>query len=69
MCWDPGNPLPVQHFVEAQERARLVFQARRELPRVTAVASQVMLVDSRLAKAEETLRQAVSHRSATAADA
>jgi hypothetical protein len=69
LCWDPGNPLPVQRFVEAQERARLVFQARRELPRVTAVASQVMLVDSRLAKAEETLRQAVSHRSATAADA
>jgi hypothetical protein len=69
LCWDPGNPLPVQRFVEAQERARLVFQARRELPRVTAVASQVMLVDSRLAKAEEALRQAVSHRSATAADA
>jgi hypothetical protein len=67
LCWDPGNPLPVQRFVEAQERARLVFQARRELPRVTAVASQVMLVDSRLAKAEETLRQAVSHHSAAAA--
>jgi hypothetical protein len=63
--WDPGNPLPVQRFVEAHEQARLVFQARRELPRVTAVASQVMLVDSRLAKAEETLRQAVGHRSAT----
>ena len=67
LCWDPGNPLPVQRFVEAQERARLVFQARRELPRVTAVASQVMLVDSRLAKAEEALRQAVGHRSAAAA--
>jgi hypothetical protein len=67
LCWDPGNPLPVQRFVEAQERARLVFQARRELPRVTAVASQVMLIDSRLAKAEETLRQAVGHRSAAAA--
>jgi hypothetical protein len=67
LCWDPGNPLPVQRFVEAQERARLVFQARRELPRVTAVASQVMLVDSRLAKAEEALRQAVGRRSAAAA--
>jgi hypothetical protein len=67
LCWDPGNPLPVQRFVEAQERARLVFQARRELPRVTAVASQVMLVDSRLAKAEEALRQAVGHRSAATA--
>ena len=67
LCWDPGNPLPVQRFVEAQERARLVFQARRELPRVTAVASQVMLVDSRLAKAEEALRQAVGHHSAAAA--
>jgi hypothetical protein len=67
LCWDPGNPLPVQRFVEAQERARLVFQARRELPRVTAVASQVMLVDSRLAKAEEALRQAVGHRSTAAA--
>jgi hypothetical protein len=67
LCWDPGNPLPVQRFVEAQERARLVFQARRELPRVTAVASQVMLVDSRLAKAEEALRQALGHRSAAAA--
>jgi hypothetical protein len=67
LCWDPGNPLPVQRFVEAQERARLVFQARRELPRVTAVASQVMLVDSRLARAEEALRQAVGHHSAAAA--
>jgi hypothetical protein len=67
LCWDAGNPLPVQRFVEAQERARLVFQARRELPRVTAVASQVMLVDSRLAKAEEALRQAVGHRSAATA--
>ena len=67
LCWDSGNPLPVQRFVEAQERARLVFQARRELPRVTAVASQVMLVDSRLAKAEEALRQAVGHHSTAAA--
>jgi hypothetical protein len=67
LCWDPGNPLPVQRFVEAQERAHLVFQARRELPRVTAVASHVMLVDSRLAKAEEALRQAVGHRSTAAA--
>jgi hypothetical protein len=67
LCWDPGNPLPVQRFVEAQERARLVFQARRELPRVTAVASQVMLLDSRLAKAEGALRQAVGHRSTAAA--
>jgi hypothetical protein len=67
LCWDPGNPLPVRRFVEAQERAHLVFQARRELPRVTAVASHVMLVDSRLAKAEEALRQAVGHRSTAAA--
>ncbi|HEV2917671.1 MAG TPA: hypothetical protein VG673_00285, partial [Actinomycetota bacterium] len=67
LCWDPGNPLSVQRFVEAQERAHLVFQARRELPRVTAVASHVMLVDSRLAKAEEALRQAVGHRSTAAA--
>jgi hypothetical protein len=59
----------VQRFVESQERARLVFQARRELPRVTAVASQVLLVDSRLAQAEEALRQAVGHRSAAAAAA
>src|SRR4029450_2656920 len=49
--WDPRNPLPVQRFVEAQERARLVFQARRELPSVTAVASPVRLGDSRLARA------------------
>jgi hypothetical protein len=55
LSWDPGSPLPVQRFVRSQERARLVFQARRELPRVTAVASQVMLVDSRLAQAEESL--------------
>jgi len=67
LCWDPVNPLPVQRFVEAQERARLVFQARRELPRVTAVASQVMLVDSRLTRAEEALRQAIGHRSAAVA--
>ena len=57
----------MQRFVEAQERARLVFQARRELPRVTAVASQVMLVDSRLAKAEEALQQAVGYCSTAAA--
>jgi hypothetical protein len=69
LSWDPGNPLPVQRFVEAQERARLVFHARRELPKVTAVASQVMLVDSRLAQAEEALGRAVSHRSAAAAAA
>jgi hypothetical protein len=67
LSWDPGNPLPVQHFVGSQERARLVFQARRELPKVTAVASQVMLVDSRLRQAEEALEQAISHRSAVAA--
>jgi hypothetical protein len=69
LSWNPGRPLPVQRLVEGQERARLVFQARRELPRVTAVASQVMLLDSRLAEAEEALRQATSHRSATAAAA
>jgi hypothetical protein len=69
LSWDPGSPLPVQRFVRSQERARLVFQARRELPRVTAVASQVMLVDRRLAQAEETLRQAVGHREAAAAAA
>jgi hypothetical protein len=67
LSWDPGNPLPVQRFVEAQERARLVFQARRELPRVTAVASQVMLVDSHLTQAEAALRQAVGHHSTAAA--
>jgi hypothetical protein len=57
----------VQHLVEGLERARLVIQARRELPRVTAVASQVMMLDGRLAEAEETLQQAASHRSAAAA--
>jgi hypothetical protein len=67
LSWNPGNPLPVQRLVEGQERARLVFQARRELPRVTAVASQVMLLDSRLAEAEEQLEQAASQRSAAAA--
>jgi hypothetical protein len=67
LSWDPGNPLPVQRFVEAQERARLVFHARRELPRVTAVTSQVMLVESRLAEAEEALRQAAGRRAAAAA--
>jgi hypothetical protein len=66
LSWDRGRPLPVQRFVGSQERARLLFQARRELPRVTAVASQVMLVDRRLAQAEEALRQAVGHRSAAA---
>jgi hypothetical protein len=67
LSWDPGSPLPVQRFVEAQERARLVFQARRELPRVTAVASQIMLVDNRLTQAEEASRRATGHRSAAAA--
>ena len=66
LSWHPGRPLPVQRYVEAQERARLVFQARRELPRLTAVASQVMVVDSRLAEAEEVLREAARHRSALA---
>jgi hypothetical protein len=69
LSWDPASPLPVQRFVQSQERARLMFQARRELPRVTAVASQVLLVDRRLAQAEEALRQAVGHRSAAAAAA
>jgi hypothetical protein len=69
LSWNPGSPLPVQRLVEGQERARLVFQARRELPRVTAVASQVLLLDSRLAEAEETLQQAASRRSAAAAAA
>jgi hypothetical protein len=54
---------------DAIERARLIFQARRELPRVTAVASQVLLVDRRLAQAEEALRQAVGLRAAAAAAA
>jgi hypothetical protein len=69
LSWEPGRPLPVQRFVGSQERARLVFQARRELPRVTAVASQVMLVDSRLTQAEAALRQAAGHRWAAAAAA
>jgi hypothetical protein len=67
LSWNPGRPLPVQRFVEAQERARLVFHGRRELPRVTAVASQVMMVDGRLAEAEELLRQAVGQRLAAVA--
>jgi hypothetical protein len=67
LSWEPGRPLPVQRFVGSQERARLVFQARRELPRVTAVASQVMLVDSRLTQAEQALRRAAGHRSVAAA--
>jgi hypothetical protein len=66
LSWDPDQPLPVQRFVEAQERARLAFQARRELSRVTAVASQVMVVDSRLAEAEASLDQAVADRSTAA---
>jgi hypothetical protein len=66
LSWNPDQPLPVQRFVEAQERARLAFHARRELSRVTAVASQVMVVDSRLAEAEAALRQAASDRSAAA---
>jgi hypothetical protein len=69
LSWEPGRPLPVQRFVGSQERARLIFQARRELPRVTAVASQVMVVDSRLTQAEEALRQAAGHRSVAAAAA
>lgn len=67
LAWSPGRPLPVQGFVAAQERARLVFHARRELPRVTAVASQVMVVDARLAEAEELLDRAGRHRSSLAA--
>jgi hypothetical protein len=63
LSWSPDQQLPVQSFVAAQERARLVFHARRELPRVTAVASQVMLVDNRLAEAEELLDRAAQHRS------
>jgi hypothetical protein len=66
LSWNPVKPLPVQRFVAAQERARLAFHARRELSRVTAVASQVMVVDSRLAEAETTLRQAAIDRSAAA---
>jgi hypothetical protein len=66
LSWNPDRPLPVQRFVEAQERARLAFHARRELSRVTAAASQVMVVDSRLAEAEATLDQAVADRSAAA---
>jgi hypothetical protein len=34
---------------------------------VTAVASQVMMLDGRLAEAEETLQQTASYRSAAAA--
>jgi hypothetical protein len=67
LSWSPDRQLPVQGFVAAHERARLVFHARRELPRVTAVASQVMVVDSRLAEAEETLERAVQHRLSMAA--
>jgi hypothetical protein len=66
LSWNPGQRLPVQSFVAAQERARLVFHARRELPKVTAVASQVMLVDNRLAEAEELLDRAAQHRSSAA---
>ena len=64
LSWNPDQPLPVQRFVEAQERARLAFHARRELSRVTAVASEVMVVDSRLAEAEAVLHQAAIDRSA-----
>src|SRR5919204_1304205 len=67
LSWSPDQQLPVQGFVAAQERARLVFHARRELPRLTAVASQVMTVDSRLAEAEELLDRAVQHRLSVAA--
>lgn len=66
LWWNPGRPLPVQSFVAAQERARLVFHARRELPRVSAVASQVMLVDSRLAEAEKLLERTANQRSSAA---
>jgi hypothetical protein len=66
LSWSPDQQLPVQSFVAAQERARLVFHARRELPRVTAVASQVMVVDSRLAEAEELLDRTVRHRESAA---
>ena len=67
LAWSPEHPLPAQGFVEAHERARLVFHARRELPRVTAVASQVMVTESRLTEAEAALRQAASDRSGAAA--
>ncbi|HEX6674510.1 MAG TPA: hypothetical protein VF486_05730 [Actinomycetes bacterium] len=67
LSWSPEHPLPAQGFVEAHERARLVFHARRELPRVTAVASQVMVTESRLTEAEALLRQAASDRSAATA--
>jgi hypothetical protein len=67
LSWSPDQQLPVQSFVAAQERARLVFHARRELPRVTAVASQVMVIDNRLAEAEELLDRAVQHRVSVAA--
>ena len=67
LSWSPDQQLPVQSFVAAQERARLVFHARRELPRVTVVASQVMVVDRRLAEAEEQLDRAVRHRLSVAA--
>jgi hypothetical protein len=59
----------VQGFVAAQERARLAFHARRELPRVTAVASHVMAADSRLTEAEQLLEQAIKHRLSAAAAA
>src|SRR6266545_3477219 len=67
LSWSPEHPLPAQGFVEAHERARLVFHARRELPRVTAVASQVMVTESRLTEAEAALRQAAGDRAAAAA--
>jgi hypothetical protein len=47
---------------DAIEWARLIFQARRELPGVTAVASQVLLVDRRLAQAKEALRHGCPRR-------
>jgi hypothetical protein len=66
LSWSPDQQLPVQSYVAARERARLVFHARRELPRVTAVASQVMVIDSRLAEAEDLLERARQHRLAAA---
>src|SRR5215216_5188772 len=47
---------------DAIEWARLIFQARRELPGVTAVARQVLLVDRRLAQAKEALRHGCPRR-------
>src|SRR4029450_1672323 len=51
LSWDPGSPLPVQRFVSSQERARLVFQARRGLPGGAAGARPVLTVRPRLGPA------------------